>query len=555
MLLLRVSRAASCRSLLGVVLATVVLTVPVQGQSLRSDTSLKFVPAESSFYVSMLRNREQVERLLQSRAFAKFKSLPFVQQACAELRDKDEWQELEAFFAQPDNQRLLEVLRDALSREIFLFGDERCADWFSALSRLSNTINLAQLKAATTGHRPEEVIQAEIVGMLSDNPALFQVPSVVMGFRVSDRDAVQQQIQRLEALLKDLMQREMPQLQGRLMREQIGGHEFLTLKLDGSLVPWDKVLEKADLPADGKDQLKQQLTQVKLTISLGVWNDYLLIAKGETAAPLALLGQQDLLADRPELAPLWKAESRPLVSIGYASERFMQRITAVEQQIDQLTEMGKTALPLLPIDESIKVELATDIDTMGRQLKEAVPRMGAVMGYEFLTDEGYESLTYNWGEQQALDGSQPLTILSHLGASPIGFFATRNKPQPEVYEFACTWTGKLGSYLERVGRPMLEQEQQELYDRVKAELLPLLSRLDQANRQKLAPAMADGQSAILLDAQATATQWCNFMPAAQQPLPLPQLAFVYGVSNSQLLKEAPPSTWTRCKRPFAKWRS
>ena len=215
----------------------------------------------------------------------------------------------------------------------------------------------------------------------------------------------------------------------------------------------------------------------------------------------------------------------------------MQRITAIQQQVDQLTTMGKTALPLLPIDESIKTDLAADLDALGQQLKDAAPRMGAVMGYEFLTDEGYESLSYNWGEQKSLDGSQPLTILNHLGGTPIGFYATRTKPQPEAYEFMRTWSSKLAGHLERAGRPLLKPEQQELYDRIKAELLPLLARLDQANREKLAPAMADGQSAIVLDAQATATQWCNFMQTADQPLPLPQLALVYGVSNSQLLKE------------------
>ena len=166
------------------------------------------MPAESSFYVSLLRNREQVERLLQSKAFAKLQSLPFVQQASAQLREDDEWQELEAFFAQPENQRLLDALGDAASQEIFLFGDERCADWFSALSQLSNTINLAQLKAATTGQRPEEVIQAEMMAMLTGNPALYQVPSIVMGFRVTDKDAVQHQIERLEVLLKDVIAHE-----------------------------------------------------------------------------------------------------------------------------------------------------------------------------------------------------------------------------------------------------------------------------------------------------------------------------------------------------------
>ena len=153
------------------------------------------------------------------------------------------------------------------------------------------------------------------------------------------------------------------------------------------------------------------------------------------------------------------------------------------------------------------------------------------------TDEGYESVHYNWGEHPALNGAHPLTILNHLGGSPVAFFASRSKPQPESYEFTRTWAGKLGSYLERIGGPMLNEEQREMYDRAKKELLPLLTRLHEANRDKLAPAFADGQFVMLLDAQPTSTKWCTFMQPSEQPLPLPQLACVYGVSDAELLKQ------------------
>ena len=310
--------------------------------------------------------------------------MPIVQMAWAELQEKEEWQQVQAFFAQPENQQLLDVLADAASREIFLMGDERCADWFSALNRFGNSINMAQLQAAASGQRVEEVIQQEMMKVLMENEELLRAPSVMMGFRVSNADAVQRQIDRLEALLRQVMQREAPQLLDRLTREQFAGSQHLTLRLDGSLVPWDKVLEDAELSDADKDQLAQRLRQVKLTVTIGVWNGYLLIAKGETTAQLSALGQGDLLADRPEFVPLWKAESRPMTSIGYASQRFIEKIASVDQQIDQMIKMGKAAVPLLPVDPAIQEDLNADLETLGRQLKDMAPELGAMMAYEYL---------------------------------------------------------------------------------------------------------------------------------------------------------------------------
>ena len=35
-----------------------------------------------------------------------------------------------------------------------------------------------------------------------------------------------------------------PRLAAHLQRDQIAGHEFLTLRLDGSMIPWDKIREE-----------------------------------------------------------------------------------------------------------------------------------------------------------------------------------------------------------------------------------------------------------------------------------------------------------------------
>src|SRR5271157_2011014 len=48
--------------------------------------SLDLVPADAVFYSAMLRNREQFEKIVNSKAFAKIKALPYVQMGLAGLQ-------------------------------------------------------------------------------------------------------------------------------------------------------------------------------------------------------------------------------------------------------------------------------------------------------------------------------------------------------------------------------------------------------------------------------------------------------------------------------------
>ena len=158
------------------------------------------------------------------------------------------------------------------------------------------------------------------------------------------------------------------------------------------------------------------------------------------------------------------------------------------------------------------------------------------MGYGFSTEDGFESYSYNWG-QIKLDGTKPLSILNHVGGSPIAYVAFRNTADIKAYEFSSKWCGKLIEYAERIAVPFLEPEQRELFAKVKAAMMPLGKRLDAANREKLIPAFADGQSAIVMDAKLTGDNWVALMPPAVKPLPLPEISCVYGVSDAKLMKE------------------
>ena len=104
----------------------------------------------------------------------------------------------------------------------------------------------------------------------------------------SDSKRAQAQLARLETLLKEHLATLRTELPQRLSREQIAGSEFLTLKLDGSLIPWDEA-PVADLSEEHKkqlDKLAEVLKTKTLTVSLGIRDGYLLLSVGDTSAQL-----------------------------------------------------------------------------------------------------------------------------------------------------------------------------------------------------------------------------------------------------------------------------
>ena len=73
---------------------------------------------------------------------------------------------------------------------------------------------------------------------------------------------------------------------------------------------------------------------------------------------------------------------------------------------------------------------------------------------------------------------------------------------------------------------------------MREQLQPLFDQLATVTRDKLIPAFADGQSALVLDAKSTSESWHVAMPPAESALPMLEIGMVNGVSDAGLVKEA-----------------
>ncbi len=507
--------------------------------------SLQMVPEDASFYVSLLRNHEQYEIFVNSKAFKKIAELPMaimgVAQLKTEFQNDSDLAPLRDFLADEQNKPLIKLAQDAYRSEIFFYGDDGWATSMSLLNEINvemQKVQREQLEALQQGNfDAQQGSSKAIADLFLKHQEKLQVPDFVVGFELSQPKRSGPALDRLETLLREALAGE-PAIAERLKRAKIAGGEFLSLDLDGTLIPWDEVL--ADTDEAEREDLKRMSEVIKkqtMSINIGRLGSYFVISVGNDHRHLEALGKGKPLAGRKELAALEKHADKRLTSISYVSEALAQSTASLDNAIEQYQQMAEMFLAFAELEPSLRKKVSKDLEELGEDLKKYTPKPAAIASFAFLTDTGYEGYRYNWGSGFRLDGTQPLGILQHIGGKPVAFVAARGKSDPADYETSRKWIGKGFEYWERIGVPMLSADEQAIYSELKERLTPLVKRLDVTNQKLLLPALADGQGAVVINTKLKEKQWHPALPASERDLPLPEMAMVYGVSDAAKLKK------------------
>jgi hypothetical protein len=540
----RSSRRLILGALVGVLAAGLVLVQPAQaGDVTKLDNSLKWIPADAAFYSTMLRGREQFQAVAQSRAWAKVKAMPAVQSLFQmvenEMKEGGKLAPLHQFHQDPENQQLVQLLGQMFAEEFFVYGGQNFVPFMDLLAEVQVANSYGPLFMIVSGQGGLESNKGQIVSILralSNNLNLIQVPDLVFGFKLGDTKRAEAQIKRLEKFLTD-QANQFPPLKEGLKREKLAGGDFLTLTLDGSLVPWQRIPFKDFEQKEGEfDKLVKKLSELKLQICLGLRDGYLLFALGESTAVLKKLGGGQRLADRAELKPLARHADKRLTSISYASQAFNAKTQG--GQFDSLIKQAENVLPQLGITDEQRDRIRKDLANVAKGMENIAAKAGAVVECAFLTDRGTEGFSYDYGEHGLRDGSKPLTLLNHVGGSPLLAIAGRTRFSPESYQTFVKGIKTLNGHFEEIVLPKLDADKREKYEQVAKVFHPLLQRLDKATGTLLLPALADGQKAFVIDGKLTSKQWIQALPPTDKPLPIPELAVVVGVSDAAKLRKA-----------------
>ncbi len=511
----------------------------------RLDTSLRWIPEDAAFYSTMLRGGEQVRAIVKSRAFAAVRALPAVRDAVKRFTDEmqsgEYAEQVKTVWKNPEVQNALRLLGDMFSQEAFVYADQGAVDLLELLQRVYNSFNYRGTLAHLTGEEMDaDQTGAFLVAALAEHIELLKVPNIIVGFRVKNRDLAVQELAKLEATVNVLLMF-VPQVSGKWKRTAIEGNDYLTLTLDGSMIPWEQIpldeFRAHELHKGDVDKVVDRVKKLKKTIALGIRGEYLLLAVGPSTERLAHLGKGKSLADRPEFKPLEKYADRRLVSIGYASQAAMARVASGTRDLQELLKSVGDSLPKFGLSADQQKEIRKDIRDLTSDLTTFDSKPGAVMSFGFLGERGVEGYSYTWGDFKHVDATKALGLLQHVGGKPILPALGRSRGSEAQYDLAVKWVKRAYHYFEEFALPQMPPDDREQFQKVAEQFRPLVKRWDKANRL-LIQSTADEQFGMVIDARFHSRQFHRDLPATERPMPMIEPALVLGVSDAKRFSEA-----------------
>jgi hypothetical protein len=517
------------------------------GDLKKLDTSLKLIPADASFYVSMLRNREQFDALKNSKAWAKLKETQMVKDALAEYESQKEDAEsgpgkIQAMLDNPESMKIFDMLTDMASEEMFVYGDHSFVD-FVDLYQSINSVNMTgAFQVLLAKQQKNQTMQGGVIlEQLAADPSLLVVPNVVFGFKLKNKDLAKEQLVKLEMILNIFLSTN-ETFQNRFKRTKVGDYEYLVLTLDGAMIPWDDLqesLESVELNDGDAKKVIEHVKKMKLVLTLGIRDDYLLASIGSSVDCLKRLGKGELLANRKEFKMLAKHADERLTSISYSSEALNQQLSTSAKQLDAMARAFDASLSDddCKLTDDQKTRVRKDAKDLVKDLKTIIRERGAALGFSFLSERGIESYAYQWGDHRDINATKPLGLLEHVGGSPMFGIVGRGRTGMEEYDLLVKWVKVGYGYFVDFGLPALSEKERKEAETFFKTAIPLAVRLDKNNRENLFPALAEGQVGFVVDNQLMSKQMHKEMPASKQPLPWPEPALLVGVSKPDLLEK------------------
>ena len=450
-------------------------------------------------------------------------------------------QKVHEFLGKPENADLVATIHDIWKHEMFVYGGEDFTRFMKFLSELNNSMNgldaaLKNLKASMGGGN-SGAEQAKNVLKAIENSANLTFPDLVIGFRMEKADAAKSQVKRLEEHLQQHMSRQ-PMLKDRIKSFSADGATGFTVELDGSLVPWAKVvkeLEKLDIEKDEVKAALEKLKALKFALAVVVKGDYILISTGGNTQQLSKFGAGTALATREEFAPIKKAGQNRLTSVSYASLKLMSSVTTTPEDVRHIFKELNEALGESPLSEGLKSKIGKDLDEMGKEAAAAVPSPGAYMGFEFLTSRGTEGYSYFFGPGSK--DTKPLTVIDQVGGNPLVMIAGRCGDIAAHYKNTVKWLTVFYGHAMEAAEELAPGQAGMVKGPIET-AMPFLKKFDELTGTMLFPAVSNGEAAFVLDAKWKSSKWMPMLDQNNSSLPLPEVGLVHSVNDSNMFINA-----------------
>jgi hypothetical protein len=510
-----------------------------------AQSSLELVPADAQVYISARHLGEHVDAIAASRWWAAAKESSIAKRIA--LRDDDHSPPAEMIrgvLADPQNLELMLFARELGSQEVFAYTDRRIFDLNDLYTESAENLVIGYMGIGvmfSSGDfdfmNAENIMTDILLGPVMENLDKIAVPNVVVGFKLKNPAGAEKilarQLDRLRPLLKGAG---LPEPSDQIAEEEIAGAKTWVWKFEGNAIPWAGMMNiHGDTPA-AVETLLQHLQNLKASVTLSVRRGYLIMTIGDGASMLSKLGNGPLLADADELAPLKKADASKLTGVVYTSKLANASLSVDAGDLKAIVARIRHTMQAIGSDEAKIKTVTRGVKEITDDLASLLPKPGGKLTMAQTTAEGIEFTTHDYGEPLYADGSKPLTILDHVGEAPLAVFAGRTKSLEESYRTLAKCVTRSYEMIETHLIPALPAEASGPFGQFSAAVKPVVKKFDRAMRDLWLPALADGQSALVLDARVSTPMWGPELPPGHFPLAAPLPALVVSVKDADQLR-------------------
>lgn len=566
---------------LSVCAATVLAATALSGMAVAdiTETGLSVIPADAAFVSSSLRLREQYDALVSSNAFASIRRLPAVKQFFDSL-DEQRTQPgsplsmVDTFLQLPENQQAIDLLRDMVATDTFVYGDSSWLNVVKLLKKIQQAQQVANVLGMAGGRASLDVLEALpgndeaagtvvpvqpvrfqmirtdfnndlaatlILKTIAANRDLIVMPDTVWGFRTMMGDAAATQLKRLETMLS-LVTQSNPTLAESLERRTIAGGEFVTFtfKPDYSLLREQMVVD--DESEEDVDAIFEALDAIEVVLAIGIVGDRVILSVGDSTDHLEKLvvsggGFEKGLLGTKAFAPLKEHAAKPLTAVSAVSQEMMEVLAPSTAEIDQLASLADRIAEQAELSEEAAADARNILKTISTGYQKWLPNPGPWMAYSFIAEQGYEGYAWNWSQNGPLDGSKRLDLLEHVGGAPLAALAFRLRNDVYGFDDIVSWVDLIREFVTNHLVPRNEESVQERVAAFEKHLLPLGRKFVDIVRRTFRPATAGGQVGLVIDGKSRTSRLQRELPQAEKPLPLIEPAIVIGVDDAALFRE------------------
>ena len=527
-----------------------ILACPSASSAEPALSGVEMVPADAAFFSGTLRLKEQYEMVRESNAMQAILELPAVQMGLAQMEDMQSMpgsplSMASTFLDMPENQQAVELLTDMVSHDTFLYGEPSCVQFTKLLIALQRANQMASLsQAVEEGDGGDAALAEDVAARLAFEALAGHIddlvlPDLVWGFQTAKSEAATQQLARIEMLLQFATQMR-PELAGALRRETIDGGELLVLTLSGELAPWDELdLDQYSDDADAVAAVLEKLRSLNLVIGLGLVGDRFVISMGDSIdhlSKLCLTAGGESLASTDAFAPYRDAGETEITAVSYLSEEFVEALSPTGDDFRMLATFAAPMATKAGLSGEAGEEAQQGLEKIAAEYEAMLPTPGAWMSYAHMTDRGFAGESWNWSSNVALDASQPLNILTHVGGNPFAVIASRTSADALHLDTVVGWCEMVAGFAEKHLFDQMDDDDREKLAEARETFGPLLEDLLATLQNKFAPALADRQLALVLDDETSVDRLHVTLPASADPLPVIEPAVVLGLADADLFK-------------------